>query len=62
MRDIDRWAKNEFGKQDWWDRTDWWLVIVLLVFVLTIVAFIYSPSVDPPTHMKSSDPYWYSGK
>lgn len=39
-----------------------WYIIIFLVFVFAIVSFIYGPSPDPPTYLKSSDPYWYSGE
>lgn len=42
----------------------YWIVFigVLLALLLAAYSCLYAPPVDPPTHMKSSDPYWYSGE
>lgn len=52
--------ENNFGKNGWIG----YLVLALAILAIGFAIFscLYGPSVTPPTHMKSSDPYWYSGK
>ena len=42
-----------------------WVICFLLALTLGFLVYmlhITAGSVKPPTHMKSSDPYWYSGE
>jgi len=54
------------NKENNFESGNWIVYLVLTLAILTIVFAIYScicgPPVDPPTYMKSSDPYWYSGE
>lgn len=38
-----------------------WIIVMILAIIFAVFACLYDPPIDPPTHMKSSDPYWYSG-
>ena len=41
----------------------WILIMFMMLWLLIVTLLVYkSPEVMPPTHMKSSDPYWYSGE
>lgn len=37
------------------------LALAILAIVFAIYSCIYGPPITPPTRMRSSDPYWYSG-
>jgi len=52
--------ERNFRKGDWIG----YLVLAFAIFVIIFAVYscIYGPSVTPPTHMKSSDSYWYSGE
>ena len=52
--------ENDFRSGDWVG----YLVLALAIFAIVFAVYscIYGPPVDPPTYMKSSDPYWYSGE
>lgn len=39
-----------------------WAIIILLMIIFIAFVIFVSPSVTPPKHMGSSDPYWYSGE
>ena len=39
-----------------------WCIIAFLTLVFAVASCIRGPHIDPPTHMRSSDPPWYSGE
>jgi len=52
--------ENEPSTKKW----QYWVILIGVLLTLLFAGFMchISPDVTPPTHMKSSDPYWYSGE
>ena len=47
-----------------WEKWKYWFIFIGILLTLLFAFFMdsISPDVTPPTHMKSSDPYWYGGE
>lgn len=41
---------------------DFWIVMSILALAFAVIACFFAPRPDPPTHIRNSDPYWYSGE